>query len=191
MNQTASASVSSGGRVAARRRLGGAVRRARQIDDSGLRDYSGPVNVAALGKILSAGGDSGSQVQMAKTRTESIRAAPDGAAPQFLTIAQATRRLSQRSAPVEVSERTVRNWCQQQRLPATWLWGRWLIDPEDLDRFQPPARGYPKGKQRRAGGRNGTGRRAGHSASAPATRAAPHAARAARVLRASRSRQTR
>jgi len=55
---------------------------------------------------------------------------------QLLTVAQVAERLN-------VTSRTVRNWCANETLPATKFGHIWMIDVAELEEFEPPVKGRP------------------------------------------------
>ena len=60
----------------------------------------------------------------------------------FLTATQVAARLN-------VTSRTVRNWCESGHLRAERFGKSWMIDPAALVDFVPPKRGWPKGVARK------------------------------------------
>jgi len=53
---------------------------------------------------------------------------------------------------------TVRKWCLRGLFPNAQKIGRdWVIPESDLETFEPPAAGYPKGRPRRPAPSNGNG----------------------------------
>ena len=56
---------------------------------------------------------------------------------------------AQVSAQLNVTARTVRNWCESGRLRAERFGASWMIDPRALVDFVPPARGRPPNEARK------------------------------------------